>query len=86
MCRRLGEMGLALERPAGAFYAFPSIEGLGLGSEEFCERAIREAGVALVPGTCFGSEGYVRLSYCVSDEDLETGLARLEEFISTLRG
>ena len=86
VCRRLGEMGLALERPAGAFYAFPSIEGLGLGSEEFCERAIREAGVALVPGTCFGSEGYVRLSYCVSDEDLETGLARLDEFISTLRG
>ena len=49
-------------------------------------RAIREAGVALVPGTCFGAEAFVRLSYCVSDDDLETGLDRLEKFVTALRG
>ena len=79
-------MGLALERPAGAFYAFPGIAGLGLGSEEFCERAIREAGVALVPGTCFGAEGYARLSYCVSEDNLERGLDRLGGLVADLRG
>ena len=79
-------MGLALEQPAGAFYAFPCVAGLGLGSEEFCERAIREAGVALVPGTCFGAEGFVRLSYCVSDDDLALGLDRLGGFVARLRG
>lgn len=85
VCERLREMGLPLERPAGAFYAFPRVAELGLGSEEFCERAIREAGVALVPGTCFGAEGYVRLSYCVSDEDLTSGLDRLGSFVEALR-
>ncbi len=85
VCDRLDAMGLELNRPSGAFYAFPSIEGLGIGSEEFCERAIREAGVALVPGTCFGAEGFVRLSYCVSDDDLELGLSRLEAFVRGLR-
>lgn len=86
VCERLGGMGLSLEHPAGAFYAFPSIGGLGLDSEEFCRRAISEAGVALVPGTCFGSEGFVRLSYCVSDEDLKVGLDRLESFVASLKG
>lgn len=86
VCERLDGMGLSLEHPAGAFYAFPSIESLGIGSEELCRRAISEAGVALVPGTCFGSEGFVRLSYCVSDEDLKVGLDRLESFVASLRG
>ena len=85
VCGRLTKMGLALNRPSGAFYAFPSIAELGMDSEEFCERAIREAGVALVPGTCFGSEGFVRLSYCVSDSDLELGLSRLESFVEGIR-
>ena len=86
VCDALEQMGLGLVRPAGAFYAFPSIKGLGLGSEEFCERAIREVGVALVPGTCFGAEGFVRLSYCVSDADLALGLERLASFVGDLRG
>lgn len=86
VCERLGSMGLPLVRPEGAFYAFPSIAGLGMGSEAFCERAIREAGVALVPGTCFGAEGFVRISYCVSDEDLELGLDRLGRFVDGLGG
>ena len=81
---RLARMGLPLTRPEGAFYAFPDVSGLGLGSEELCERLVREAGVACVPGTCFGSEGFMRLSYCVADEQLELGLDRLEVFVSTL--
>ena len=46
--------------------------------------AIREAGVALVPGSCFGCEGFLRLSYCCAMEALETGLSRLEAFLQTL--
>ena len=65
-------------------YVFPSIKGTGLTSEQFCTRAIEEAGVGLVPGSCFGSEGYVRLSYCVSDEDLDEGLCRLDRFVAGL--
>lgn len=80
----LEKMGLSVVEPAGAFYVFPSIKGTGLTSEQFCARAIEEAGVGLVPGSCFGSEGYVRLSYCVSDEDLDEGLRRLDRFVAGL--
>lgn len=80
----LEKMGLSVVEPAGAFYVFPSIKGTGLTSEQFCARAIGEAGVGLVPGSCFGSEGYVRLSYCVSDEDLDEGLRRLDRFVAGL--
>lgn len=80
----LEKMGLSVVEPAGAFYVFPSIKGTGLTSEQFCTRAIEEAGVGLVPGSCFGSEGYVRLSYCVSDEDLDEGLRRLDRFVAGL--
>ena len=81
----LARMRLPTVMPQGAFYAFPSIEGLGLASEEFCERAIREAGVALVPGSCFGGEGHVRLSYATDEKTLTTGLERLAGFVDTLR-
>ena len=80
----LAYMGLPTVEPAGAFYAFPSIARTGLSSEEFCTRAIGEAGVALVPGDCFGAEGYARLSYCVADEQLDEGLARLGRFVAGL--
>lgn len=80
----LEKMGLSVVEPAGAFYVFPSIKGTGLTSEQFCARAIEEAGVGLVPGSCFGSEGYARLSYCVSDEDLDEGLRRLDRFVAGL--
>ena len=79
---RLGRMGLPLTVPEGAFYVFPDVNGLGLGSEELCERLVREAGVACVPGTCFGCEGFMRLSYCVADDALELGLDRLESYLS----
>ena len=84
MTRRLTEMGLTYPKPEGAFYVFPDISGFGLGSEEFCTRMIREAGLAAVPGSCFGAEGYIRLSCCNSEAELEEGLNRLENFIRRL--
>jgi len=78
---RLDAMGLRYPAPEGAFYVFADISRYGLTSEEFCTRMIREAGVAAVPGSCFGAEGYLRLSYCSSDEALAEGLDRLEAFI-----
>jgi len=82
--QRLTEMGLSCPEPAGAFYVFVDISRFGLPSETFCTRLIREAGVALVPGSCFGCEGFLRLSYCCAMEALETGLSRLEAFLQTL--
>ncbi len=80
----LADMGLPVVEPAGAFYVFPKIAQTGLSSEEFCTRAIQEAGVGLVPGDCFGAEGYVRLSYCVADDQLDEGLRRLATFVERL--
>ena len=84
VCRRLREMGLSFPEPEGAFYVFVDISRFGIDSATFCTRMIREAGVAAVPGSCFGAEGYLRLSYCCSDETLEKGLDRLEQFIQNL--
>lgn len=81
---RLAAMGLSTVRPAGAFYAFPSIEKFGMSSEEFCLRLIDEAGVALVPGSCFSAERFVRISYCCSMDAIEEGLDRLEGFVRRL--
>ena len=53
-------------------------------SEEFCTRLIQEAKLALVPGSCFGSEGFVRLSYCCSEEVLTEGMNRLYHFLKQL--
>lgn len=83
---RLDAMGLPCVHPVGAFYAFPSIEKFGMPSEEFCLRLIDEAGVALVPGSCFSAEGFVRLSYCCSMEAIREGLDRLESFVGKLAG
>ena len=84
VCSRLKAMGLSFPEPEGAFYVFPNIEKFGLTSSEFCTRMIAEGKLAAVPGSCFGAEGYIRLSYCYSDEELKTGLDRLEAFIQTL--
>lgn len=81
----LSGMGLPVEEPGGAFYAFPSIKEFSIDSEAFCERAIKEFGVALVPGVFFGAEGYVRISYAASDKNLTEGLSRLKTFVNTLR-
>ena len=82
--KRLDAMGLTYPRPEGAFYVFPDISRFGMDSEEFCIRMIREGGLAAVPGSCFGAEGHIRLSYCYSDDELKEGLDRLEKFIRSL--
>ena len=85
VCRRLDGMGLSYPSPEGAFYVFPDISRFGLSSEEFCVRMIKEGGVAAVPGSCFGGEGFIRLSYCYGDEELATGLDRMAAFIQRLQ-
>ena len=84
VCTRLTQMGLPYPHPQGAFYVFPSIQKFGIPSWNFCLRMIKEAGLAAVPGTCFGCEGYIRLSYCYSDRELTDSLNRLERFIGSL--
>ena len=82
--QKLLSMGLSFPVPKGAFYAFPDISHLGLSDEEFCTRMILEAGVATVPGSCFGCPGHIRISCCCSDSQLAEGLSRMEAFIHKL--
>ena len=82
---RLRRMGLDFPEPEGAFYVFVNIEKFGMTSDEFCTRLIREGRLAAVPGSCFGVEGWLRLSYCYSDQELKKGLDRLEQFIEALK-
>ena len=84
VCSRLKDMGLSFPEPEGAFYVFVDIRKFCLDSGTFCTRMIREGKVAAVPGACFGAEGYLRLSYCYSDEELKKGLDRMEAFLRTL--
>ena len=84
VCSRLRAMGLSFPEPEGAFYVFVDIRKFGLDSGTFCTRMIKEGKVAAVPGACFGAEGYLRLSYCYSDEELKKGLDRMEAFLKTL--
>ena len=81
---RLHRMGLEFPQPEGAFYVFADIRRFGMDSADFCTRMIREGKLAAVPGSCFGTEGYIRLSYCCSDAQLEIGMDRLEKFITHL--
>ena len=73
--------------PQGAFYAFPSIKGTGMSSQEFEDRALNEAGVALLSGEAFGvhGKGCVRLSYANSQENLKKALERLGEMVARAR-
>ena len=82
----LNSMGMDCFNPRGAFYVFPSIKKFGLTSEEFCERLLYKEKLAVVPGDAFGEsgEGYVRISYAYSMENLENALKRLEKFIKEL--
>ncbi len=82
---RLAEIGLPVTLPEGAFYVFPSIAHFGLTSSEFCTRMIREGKLAATPGSCFGGEGHIRLSYCYSDEILAEGMDRLQRFVESLK-
>ena len=81
------KIGLTCREPKGAFYAFPCIKSTGLTSEEFCERLLVEKKVAVVPGPAFGKggEGFVRASYCYSNEHIIKALARIGEFVAELK-
>ena len=79
----LNNIGLTCFAPQGAFYAFPSIKGTGMTSEEFAERLLIEEKVAVVPGSAFGQcgEGYVRCCYATSLADIEEALSRMKRFV-----
>jgi aspartate aminotransferase len=77
--------GIACTCPNGAFYAFPNISGLKIGSVEFCERLLNEKKVAAVPGVAFGADENIRLSYATDEETIKKGLDRIEEFAKQLK-
>lgn len=81
------EMGLECFEPFGAFYVFPCIKEFGMTSEEFATRFLKEEKVAVVPGTAFGDcgEGYLRISYAYSIDNLKIAIERLKHFITKLR-
>ena len=81
------EMNLECFEPFGAFYVFPCIKEFGMTSEEFATRLLQEEKVAIVPGTAFGDcgEGYLRISYAYSLENLKIAIGRLNKFIQKLR-
>ncbi len=75
--------GVTCPTPKGAFYAFPNITGTGMTSKEFAEKAMYEAGVALLAGTAFGEfgDGYVRISFANSQENLSEAIERLRKIL-----
>ena len=79
----LRELGFECFEPLGAFYIFPSVAHLGMSSEEFCEKLLREQRVAIVPGNAFGDSGeaHVRISYAYSREHLKEALRRIKVFV-----
>jgi aminotransferase len=83
--KRLVDMGLSVQEPEGAFYMFIDIRPFGMDSLTFCEKMLSEQLIGLVPGIYFGTEGYMRLSYCYADDQLKEGLDRIERFVNSLR-
>lgn len=81
------EMKIECFEPFGAFYVFPCIKEFGMTSEEFAERFLQEEKVAVVPGTAFGEcgEGYLRISYAYSLENLKLAVGKLGDFVEKLR-
>lgn len=86
LLKALRDMGFDCFEPFGAFYVFPSIKKFGMTSDEFANRLLKEEKLAVVPGTAFGNcgEGFLRISYAYSIEELKIALERLEHFIDTL--
>ena len=84
--RRFNEMGMTCHLPRGSFYAFPSVHAFGLNEVDFCHRLLREAEVAIVPGTAFGAHGenHVRASFSTSYEKLIQATDRIEVFVENL--
>ena len=87
MVKGLNNIGLPCFKPKGAFYAFPSIKGTGMTSEEFAEKLLMEEKVAVVPGNAFGQcgEGYVRCCYATSLTEIEEALSRIKRFVKKHR-
>lgn len=87
LVQSLNDMGLTCFEPMGAFYVFPSIEVTGLTSEEFASSLLNEQRVAVVPGTAFGEcgEGFLRISYAYSIENLKNALEKIKDFVDTRR-
>lgn len=81
------EIGLDCFEPEGAFYVFPCIKSTGLSSNEFCERLIMEKHVAVIPGTAFGDcgEGFIRVSYCYSIDNIRKAIDKIGEFVEELK-
>ena len=81
------ELGLDCFEPFGAFYVFPCIKEFGMTSEEFATKLLEEEKVAVVPGTAFGEcgEGFLRISYAYSLEDLKKAMEHIKDFIERLR-
>ena len=80
-------MQLDCFEPFGAFYVFPNIQEFGMSSEEFATKLLQEEKVAVVPGSAFGEsgEGFIRVSYAYSLEDLKEAIGRLGRFIDRMR-
>ena len=87
MVEGFNNIGLACFEPRGAFYAFPSIKGTGLSSEDFAERLLLEEHVAVVPGNAFGKcgEGYIRCCYATSMAEIEEALELMGRFVKRHR-
>jgi aminotransferase len=83
---QLKDIGFDVNMPMGAFYMFPGIKKFNMSSDEFCERLLKEEGVAIVPGSAFGpgGEGYIRISYAYSMPQLEESARRIRKFVEKL--
>jgi aspartate aminotransferase len=77
--------GITCSEPEGAFYLFPNITKLGLGSIEFCQRLLEEFQVATIPGLPFGSDANFRLSYATDLDTILRGMDRLDKFVASLQ-
>lgn len=86
LVKELNDMGIPCFEPMGAFYVFPNIRRFGMTSEEFATRLLQQERVAVVPGSAFGEcgEGYLRISYAYSIENLKIALGKIKNFIDTL--
>ena len=87
LIHELRRMGLSCFEARGAFYVFPCIKSLGMTSEEFATRLLMEEKVAVVPGTAFGDcgEGFLRISYAYSIDNIKVALERIERFVNAHR-
>lgn len=78
--------GIDVRTPRGAFYVFPSIKALGIPSFDFCSRLLESAGVAAVPGQPFGApDGFLRMTYCRPENEIEEALSRVGDFVAGLK-